>query len=159
MPDVVDFLAWPLRGGLGQWIGHALVGLPVCTAVGLPLAWGLRRGLPRRWIARLDEGAPTSPGLLRAPRAVLIGAASHVVTDLFTHKNFVLLWPFYVDDDAFPAFWTRPWASVNLFVYKEPYPIALHTVFWAVASILGIVLFVRCLRRPATSAAPGAPRG
>ena len=147
MPDLVDAAAWPFRGELGQGLGHALVGLLVCTPAGLLLAWLLRRVLPGRWLAPFERGAPSTRSVTRGALSVALGALSHLVTDLVSHANFVLLWPFYVNDHAFPAWWERAWFHVPLLVYREPYPVAPHTLVWLVLTTLGIVLFVRAVRR------------
>jgi hypothetical protein len=146
MPDVVDAAAWPFRRELGQWMGHSLVGLAVCVAAGFPLLWLTRRFVPARWIARLDQGAPPSPTLARAAASLAIGALSHDVFDLVTHASFPLLWPWLTDADVFPSWWSRPWGSVELFVYKHPYPLAPHTIVWALLSLVGAWLFFRCTR-------------
>ena len=150
MPDVVDAMAAPFRGELGQWGGHSLLGVVVaCIPVGLALTWLVRRVVPARFLARLDDGEGAAPPTLgRVSFSLGVGALSHVIFDLITHGNFLVLWPFYRNDHAFPAWWSRPWASVPLFVYKEPYPIAPHTVVWFVLTVLGAVLFFRCLRPP-----------
>jgi hypothetical protein len=146
MPDVVDAAAWPFRGELGQWMGHSLVGLAVCVAAGFPLIALARRFAPRAWIRALDRGAPPSPTVLRAAASLAIGAFSHDVFDLMTHASFPLLWPFYWNDHLFPSWWEHAWGSVPLLVYRRPYPIAPHTIVWALLTIVGAWLFVRCLR-------------
>ncbi|MHC4550792.1 MAG: DUF4184 family protein [Planctomycetota bacterium] len=152
MPDLVDAAAWPARGELGQWLGHSLLGVVGCVPAGLALAWLARRITPRPWLARLEAGAPASPGLVRAGLSVAGGALSHVVLDFITHGNFLLLWPWYGSDDAFPSWWYHAWGGIPVPVYREPYPFAPHTIAWIALSILGAVLFVRTLRR-----APRAP--
>ncbi|HEY8089355.1 MAG TPA: DUF4184 family protein, partial [Polyangiaceae bacterium] len=146
MPDVFDAAAWPFRGELGQWMGHSLVGLLPCVALGLPLLWLVRRFAPHAWLARLDRGAPVSPGLARAAMSLAIGALSHDGFDLVTHANFLLLWPWYTSDRLFPAWWARPWGSVDVLVYRKPYPLAPHTVVWGVLTVVGAFLFFWCLR-------------
>ncbi|MFN0205647.1 MAG: DUF4184 family protein [Planctomycetota bacterium] len=147
MPDIVDGIAWPFRGELGQWLGHSLVGIVVCVPPGLLLVNAARQFAPQKLIMRLNEGAPPSAGLVRASVSLAIGALSHIVFDLITHGNFPLLWPWYVNNHAFPAWWYHTWASVPLLVYKNPYPIAPHTVAWMILTIVGAVVFIRCLRR------------
>jgi hypothetical protein len=149
MPDVVDFAAWPLRGELGQWMGHSLVGLFVCVAAGFPLLLLARKALPAAWIARLDRGGPPVPGVPRALLSLGVGALSHDVFDLVTHASFQLLWPWYTSEHVFPAWWSSAWGSVPLFVYRQPYPLAPHTIAWAVLSIAGAILFWRAVRREA----------
>jgi uncharacterized protein DUF4184 len=148
MPDLVDGAAWPFRGELGQWLGHSLVGVAAaCVPAGLALTPLARRLAPRRLIERLREGAPRS-SLLRAALSVAIGALSHVLFDLVTHGRLLLFWPWHQDDRVFPEWWYQTWGSIPLLVYREPYPLAPHTLSWILLSILGAVLFVRCLRRP-----------
>lgn len=148
MPDMMDGAAWPFRGELGQWLGHSLLGILVCVPFGLVLASLARGFAPRKLVVRLDEGAPAAPSVVRAGLSITIGAFSHIVFDLITHGNFPLLWPWYVNDHAFPSWWYHTWGSVPLLVYRKPYPIAPHTIAWIVMTILGAVIFVRCLRRP-----------
>jgi len=148
MPDLVDALAWPMRGELGQWLGHSLLGVVGCVPAGLALAWLARRAIPGKAVSLLDEGAPAFPGCARAGLSVAMGALSHVALDLITHGNFLLFWPWYRDDHAFPAWWYHAWGSIPLPVYREPYPLAPHTIAWITLTILGAVLFVRCLRKP-----------
>jgi membrane-bound metal-dependent hydrolase YbcI (DUF457 family) len=133
MPDVLDAAAWPFRAELGQWLGHSLLGVVVAVPPGLALARLVRRR--------------ASPSLIRAGLSVALGAFSHLVFDLVTHGNFLLLWPWYRNDHAFPSWWYYTWGTVPLPVYREPYPFAPHTVVWIALSLLGAVLFVRCLRR------------
>jgi hypothetical protein len=148
MPDVVDTLVWPLRGGeLGQWAGHSLVGVVFASVpLGLGVTWLVRRFVPRRFLARLedDHAAPTT--LARASVSLLVGALSHVFFDLITHCHFWVLWPFDVSDEVFPAWWCRAWTTIPLPVYRQPYPLAPHTIVWAIVSLLGIYLFFRCLK-------------
>ena len=146
MPDVVDGLAWGFRGELGQWLGHSLIGIGVCVPIGLLLVSLARRVAPRAWVARLDAGAPASPSLARAAASLAIGALSHIAFDLVTHGNFLLLWPWVPNESIFPDWWYHAWASIPLPVYREPYPIAPHTLSWIVLTLIGVVLFVRCTR-------------
>ena len=147
MPDVVDAAAWPIRGELGQWLGHSLLGVAVCVPAGLALARLARRILPEKWVSRLDEGAPASSGIVRAGLSVAIGSLSHLVFDFVTHGNFLLLWPWYRNDHVFPSWWYHAWGSIPLPVYREPYPFAPHTIAWFTLTIIGAVAFVRCLRK------------
>jgi len=148
MPDIVDGVAWPLRGELGQGPGHSLLGLVLaCGPGGLACAWGLRRVLGRELVSRLDAGAPPSPGLGRAASSVGLGALSHLLFDLVSHGSFPWLWPWFQDVHVFPAWWYHAWTHVPLPVYRQPYPVAPHTIAWCLLTVLGAVLFVRCLRR------------
>jgi len=146
MPDVLDALTWPFRGELGQWLGHSLLGVVVSVPFGLALSRLARRVVPRRFIARLDEGAMPGGGLARECISAGLGGLSHVAFDLPTHAKFMLLWPFFVPDRIFPSWWCSAWGSISLPTYREPYPLAPHTVAWVLLSVLGAVLFVRCLR-------------
>jgi hypothetical protein len=145
MPDLVDAAAWPFRGELGQWMGHSLIGLVVCVASGFPLLWLVRRVTPRRWLVRLDRGRALSLPLVALSLGV--GALSHDAFDLVTHASFLLLWPWYSETSVFPSWWSHPWGSVSLLVYKQPYPLAPHTIAWGVFTVLGAVLFWRYTRR------------
>jgi hypothetical protein len=151
MPDIVDACVWPFRGGeLGQWMGHSLVGVVVCVPFGLVLTWLARRHVPRSLLERLqDPHDPRAPALTSSKSAwsIAIGALSHVVFDLVTHAHFLVLWPWVPEGSIFPTWWTKPFGFVSLPVYREPYPLAAHTIAWALVSVLGTVLFVRCSRR------------
>lgn len=146
-PDIVDGAAFFFRRShaeLGQWMGHSLVGaLLVCPVVSVAIAVLLRRLFPKLAVA-ID---PHEPKLGRALFSGAIGALSHVVTDLVSHDNFILLWPWYESDDAFPRWWSEPWTKVSLPFYREPYPIAPPFVVWCVLNVAGIALFIAALRR------------
>jgi hypothetical protein len=152
MPDIVDACAWPFRGELGQWMGHSLIGCVIaCVPGGLALTWLFRRirlRPLRALVTRLDQGAGPNT-VWRAALSVGIGALSHDATDLVTHCSFPLLWPKAPTPDIFPQWWCRPWASVPVFVYKQPYPLAPHTIVWFLMTILGAWLFFRCIRAKA----------
>jgi hypothetical protein len=160
MPEVLDGIAGLFRGELGQWAGHSLVGVAAAVPPGLALAALARRLLPPRWISRLDEGAAPGRGLGRAACSVAIGAFSHLVTDLVTHGGFPWLWPWYRNDRLFPSWWYHAWGSVPLPGYRDPYPIAPHTISWVILSVAGAWLFVVCLRprNPHPAGVPGEPR-
>jgi hypothetical protein len=147
MPDIVDAAAWPFRGELGQWLGHSLLGILVCAPAGLALTWLTRRITPRAWAARLDKSGPPSGRVGRAALSAIIGTLSHVLFDLVTHADFLLFWPWYRNGHAFPEWWYHAWGSIPLPLYRDPYPLAPHTVAWVVFSIVGVILFIRCLRR------------
>jgi uncharacterized protein DUF4184 len=146
MPDIVDGAAWPFRGQLGQWLGHSLLGVILSVPAGIVLARIARRIGPRWMIARLDRGAPSWPGILREGSSVGIGALSHLAFDLITHGNFLLLWPWHESRSLFPSWWYHSWGAVPLPVYRDPYPIAPHTIAWLVLTVIGAWLFFRCLR-------------
>lgn len=146
MPDLVDAAAWPLRGELGQWAGHSLLGVLAGVPAGLALARLARRVLPRGAVARLERARPASVGRARAALSAVLGAFSHVVFDLVTHGNLLLFWPWYRNDHAFPSWWYHAWGFVPLPLYREPYPFAPHTIAWIVLTLVGAAAFFRCLR-------------
>ena len=146
MPDIVDGTAGLFRGGLGQWIGHSLLGVVLSAPAGFALARLLRRLVRKTLLARLDGDAPRAGGLFREIVSAAIGALSHVASDLISHRRFLVLWPFCHDSRIFPSWWYHAWGSIPLPLYREPYPLAPHTVVWCALTVLGVVLFVRCLR-------------
>lgn len=149
MPDIVEFALWPIRGELGHWMGHSLIGVLLAIPPGLALTKLTRRVTPRDWIARLEgQQAPgASNDTWRGALSVGIGALSHVVFDLVTHANCLLFWPWYEGADLFPAWWSRAWAGIPLFFYREPYPVAPHFLVWVALTTLGAWMFVRHVRR------------
>ena len=148
MPDIVDGLAAPLRGELGQWAGHSLLGVALaCTPLGVLLTALLHRLDPLRFVSRADRATSPPAALSWRAASVAIGALSHVAFDLVSHGNFLVLWPFIRDRHLFPAFFYVPWRSVKLPIYREPYPLAPHFIVWVFLSIAGVVLFVREVRR------------
>jgi len=163
MPDIVDAAAWPLRGELGQWLGHSLLGVvAACVPVGLAVDALVRRAVPRALLGWLEPRA-ARPALGCAALSVGVGALSHVAFDLVTHGNLLLFWPWYTDDHAFPAWWYHSFFGIPLPVYREPYPFAPHTIAWLALTVLGAWLFVRYLRRgqrkpPKNRHQPGASR-
>ncbi|MBI3817930.1 MAG: DUF4184 family protein [Planctomycetes bacterium] len=155
MPDAMDFALWPVRGELGQWLGHSLLGIFISIPAGLALAWAARRALPVKFISRLDDRADVNTNRpIRAAASIAIGAFSHVSFDLVTHGNFLLFWPWYLNNRAFPSWWYHTWTAIPLPVYREPYPVAPHTIAWTLFSILGVWLFFRCMR-PLPAEQPG----
>ena len=144
LPDIVELFFWPIRGELGQWIGHSLLGVILFIPIGLVLTAIMRRVTPTPWLRHLDRFGRQST--LNASIAIAIGSLAHVISDFVTHANFVLFVPFYESDHIFPAWWTHAWSSVDLLVYRKPYPIAPHTIVWFLASVLGIILFARFVR-------------
>ena len=156
LPDIADAIAWPFRGELGQWLGHSLLGVVLAAPLGVLLARIARRALPRRALARLDPAPPQggARSLAREALSVLAGALSHLLFDLVTHGNSLLLFPWYQDDRLFPSWWYHAWGAIPLPVYRRPYPIAPHTVSWLLLSAAGAALFFRCLRPRVTGAGP-----
>lgn len=148
-PDLVEVIAWPIHGGeLGQGIGHSLFGVVIANVpLGLALTWAVRRFAPRRWLDRLSDDRATT--LRRDVLSIAVGALSHALFDLITHCNFVLFWPWMTNAQPFPEWFCRAWMRIPLLVYRQPYPLAPHTIVWFVLSVLGAVLFFRCLRKPA----------
>jgi hypothetical protein len=153
-PDLVDASGYFFNGTLGQWIGHSLAGLVLfCVPIGLLLTMLARRiGRGRAWLSRLEEGAPeglTAPQRqVRAAIGVLAGGLSHIFFDFISHGNFLLFYPWHEDPRWFPELWYHRWGEVPIPLYRTPFAIAPHSLVWGVLSILGIVLFVRVLRRP-----------
>jgi len=147
MPDIVDALLWPIRGELGQGIGHSLIGVVFLSVpLGLIATKLVRRYVPKKWLLRFDRSDFESPCVWwRAPLSIGVGALSHVFFDLITHANFVLLLPWYRNDDLFPAWWRHAWVEIPLVVYRKPYPIGPHFVAWTILSIAGVVLFLRAV--------------
>ena len=145
MPDLVDGAAWIFRGELGQWLGHSLVGLGVCVPAGLLFTVGQRR----LWPKSLELFAPprTSSHFFWLSLSLGVGALSHIFFDLICHGNFLLLFPWYSNDRWFPSWWYQEWGRIPLGVYKDPYPLATHTLIWCVLSILGAFLFFRILKK------------
>ncbi len=157
-PDIVDALSWPLRGKLGQWLGHSLFGLVVlCLPVGLLVVVLLRRfgtakagAWLRSWLAVLDAPArdtSTSRERSRVLAGLFVGAASHIFFDFITHDTFVLLLPWYQSEHFFPRWWSERWASIELFVYDEPYPIGPHLLVWIALSVVGAIWYFRIFAR------------
>lgn len=154
VPDVVDGVVGAFRGHLGQGVGHSLLGLAVLSVpVGLLVTAGFRRywwrpRTPTSWFTLLDNrGSSTSRGTewKRDSLSLFVGALSHVASDFVTHDTFVLLWP-HQSKDFFPEWWKRSFGSIELYVYPEPYPLALHTLVWALLSVVGAVVYVRLLQ-------------
>src|SRR3954447_3918753 len=104
MPDVVDGLAGFVRGHMGQWYGHSLIGVfGFCWPGGLLITallvsvhrWGRGRSLaPAKWRSVLSRAigwqppqAVVRPALLARSRlllwslSVLVGALSHILFD------------------------------------------------------------------------------
>jgi hypothetical protein len=166
VPDIVDGAIGMFRGHLGQGIGHSLVGLVALSVpVGLVVTGLLRKywwrpRTPESWFVLLDNRVtPQSAGpeWRRDSWSVLVGAASHVFTDFITHDTFVLLLPWYHTEEFFPLWWRRAFGAVELYVYPEPYPLAFHTLLWAVLSVVGAVVYVRILKARARAVAASEP--
>jgi hypothetical protein len=141
VPDVVDGVAdITLRGHLGQWMGHSLVGLFLfCLPAGLGLTYLLRR------FPRFRDEPPPSLGL--DAWSVWVGALSHVFFDLLSHDHSMLLWPWRSDPRWLPDFFYATWFRVTVPGYRD-YSIGPHFVAWLLLSVGGAVLFFTLRRRP-----------
>ncbi len=160
VPDAVDGAAGIVRGGLGQWYGHTLIGsFGLCIPAGLALTWCcLRIGrclAPTRWGGRVGRGLVASYsfpyGCSRKRRGVLLawsvwaGAFSHIIIDLVTHKNMILLRPWFESDRFFPEWWRRQWFEIWLPGYENPYPAGWHLAAWLALGTLGALMFLRSI--------------
>lgn len=164
VPDLIDGVAgFLVRGHLGQWAAHSILGLFVLSVpIGVALAWGVRIALRR--VARRDGAAETRLGRLAAwtlavdaPRrglaldawSVWVGALSHIVFDLASHERSKLLWPWREDPLWFGSWWQATWFRVSVPGY-DGYSIGPHFVGWIVLSVLGAVMFFAYPPRVAT---------
>ncbi|NUP10478.1 MAG: DUF4184 family protein [Polyangiaceae bacterium] len=146
-PDAVDGLAGlVLRGHLGQWIGHSIVGVVVfSTPMGLLMtsllraAVGKRKNVVARWLRTIDAPDPRR-GLDVASSC--IGAVSHVVFDLVSHEGSHLLWPWSDDPPWLGEGWQATWFRVSVPGYHD-YSIGPHFVMWLILSAGGAWMFVR----------------
>src|SRR5262245_56793667 len=127
VPDVVDgALSLALRGHLGQWYGHSLLGsVMLCIPVGLALSAVLPRIAPRLFRA---SNASSRPSFARLVFSVWFGAFSHLFFDFISHGNFLWLLPWYAPERVFPDSWYAHWLSLRVPGYPEPYPIGTHFV-------------------------------
>ena len=136
-------------------MGHSLAGLPATTLLGLPLAFGLRRVLPGKWISRLDPDPPPGPpGLFRALFSAGLGSLSHILFDLAAHGSIQALWPWHPRLTLFPSWWSEAWGTLPLPFYREPYPLAPHTVAWIFLTLLGALLFFHSMGREGNRPTP-----
>ena len=168
MPDVIDGFAGPLRGHLGQMIGHSLIGLLLCVPVGIALWAGLHallrrspraagRGFLARCWNRLLDTFVESPGPAQFPHvwplvasSMAVGTLSHIATDLVSHREFQLLWPWYGNADIWPAWWTVEWWRAPVPLYTNGYSIGPHFAMWMLLNVVGaLVLLWPVLRKPA----------
>lgn len=142
-PDVVDGIASPLlRGRLGQWGGHSLLGLfTACTLVSLALDAALRSAVVR-WSARRGWGLHPHPSRGKEVVSIWIGVLSHDVADLLSHEQSLLLWPFSEDPRWFPDAWYHAWFSVPVPGYRL-YPIGPHFIAWLMLTVGGAYAFFR----------------
>jgi hypothetical protein len=174
VPDVIDGLAGPFKGGLGQWIGHSLVGLfALCVPVGLLLTWALRRSgpwvqrvAPSMWnlLVRVSQPSNAPPRAAIASRwrrlgfvsfSVWVGALSHLVIDFISHGNFLWFFPWYDNPHFFPSWWYTCWFKIPLPGYRDPYSAGPHLVVWVLLGLVGIALFLVPLG--ARAKGPGVP--
>lgn len=133
-PDVVDGILGVLRGKLGQWYGHSLIGLVVLDVPAALLLVMLCARLPRL------RDLPRAP-LGKLTFAVLVGALSHVLFDFVSHETFVLLLPWHAYERVFPAFWYTRWLELRTPFYRDAYPVGPHFTVWLVLSVVGAVMF------------------
>jgi len=138
VPDVVDGACGVVRGHLGQWYGHSVLGLFLLDVPATLVLVALARAVPWSRIRAL----PRAP-LPTLAFAGWVGALSHVLSDFVSHETFVLLLPWHAYERVFPAFWYRRLFEVPLPGYREPYPIGPHFAVWCALSVLGAVLFFR----------------
>ncbi len=138
-----------------RWISHSPTGLFVfCLPLGLATWWAwearVRRALlarlPAPWAGALAAArAPDARGALLAALGVLLGAASHIAWDSFTHKH----------DWGVQTF---PWLAQPVPLLGRP----LHNVLQHGSTLAGglvVLLWVRRWRdrqRPAVRASTGA---
>jgi hypothetical protein len=78
---------------------------------------------------------------------MLIGTISHDAFDSITHEGAGFFWPWYSKHNIFPSWWYDSWATLTLPFYHEPYPLAPQTIAWFVLTVIGAIVFVRCVRR------------
>lgn len=160
IPDAVDGTLAPLKGGLGQWYGHTLLGsFVLCIPFGLVATWlclKLGKGVTRtRWGRWAGNGIVSSysfPAGLSGTRrgyllvwSVWIGALTHDLIDFITHKQMVFLLPWYESNDFFPAWWSREWFTIWLPGYKNPYSVGWHWVAWLILGTVGILMYLRSI--------------
>ncbi len=157
VPDIVDGIAGGVRGGLGQWYGHTLIGLVVlCLPTGLLVTWAAIRlanalaKMPAAWgrFGRYLQSLNNCPPGTRAKRFAFVaisaelGALSHILIDFISHGNFLLLYPWYRNPRFFPEWWYIEWFRFSLPGYRNPYIAGPHLAVWSALSLLGIVLFI-----------------
>lgn len=157
-PDLVDgTLSIALRGHPGQWMAHSILGLlALAVPIGLPLTWLVRRAARAcasisgagvrswlRWLGVWTCGVDNGVSLRVEAFSVWIGAASHLLFDLFTHEHSKLLWPWRDEDPAWLGTgWTATWFRVSPPGYSG-YSIGPHFVGWLILSAGGAVMFFR----------------
>lgn len=161
MPDAVDGVGGILlRGHLGQWYGHTLLGMHVfCLPFGIALTWAtlwLGRWLaqPRlsptpRWPKRLGawllslHTPPPQAGPWGRFGFVLIslwvGTFSHLFFDLVSHGGFRWFYPWHKNIRLFPDWWYARWLEISPPGYIK-YPIGPHFMVWLFLSILGLIM-------------------
>jgi len=169
MPDIVDGIADIFRYHMGQWYGHSLVGLLfLCWPFGLVLTAGAV-AIARRLVAysgarcmgdwlrlagrslllwdRTAAGAGTVRRAVIITYSVWLGALSHILFDLISHSEFLLLAPWYEGPSVLPSWWLVDWWDIPLPGYEHGYPFGPHLIMWFFLSILGtIMLFLPAIR-------------
>ncbi|HPO15838.1 MAG TPA: DUF4184 family protein [Candidatus Hydrogenedentes bacterium] len=156
-PDIVDGIMGPIfKGGLGQWLGHTLVGLFVfCVPVGILVTWLMAHS--GNWLLKWTQKPWAiwySTHLIEwnsIPRRIVwkrwfvvfsvwLGALSHLFFDFISHGRFLWLYPWYEDKHFFPEWWYVAWFRLPLPGYRESYPVGPHLMVWLFLGILGAVM-------------------
>ena len=131
MPDLIDGpVSYVLRGHLGQWGAHSLVGAVVADVPVTLLVVFVVRVVRRERMVRL--GRETSSALL--------GALSHILFDLVSHEGTHLLWPFREDPSWFGPGFYAVWTHVSVPGYRD-YPVGPALMAWLFLSVVGGIMF------------------
>jgi len=164
-PDIVDGTIGPIiKGGLGQWYGHTLVGMVfLCVPAGMLVTWLMAKSgtwlvhwKKRPWSAWYAENVAIwnrTPERVTHPLffmafSVLLGAFSHLLIDFISHGQFLWLYPWYENKHFFPEWWYIAWFRIPLPGYQESYPVGPHLMIWLFLGVLGaIMLFWPLLRK------------
>jgi membrane-bound metal-dependent hydrolase YbcI (DUF457 family) len=131
MPDLIDGpVSYVVRGHLGQWGAHSLVGAVVADVPVTLLVVFVVRVVRRQQMVRLDREALSA----------LVGVVSHILFDLVSHEGTHVLWPFRQDPSWFgPGFYTV-WTHVSVPGYRD-YPVGPALVMWLLLSVTGGLMF------------------
>jgi hypothetical protein len=162
MPDVVDGIAGPFRGHLGQTVGHSFLGLVFLCVPGGVLLWWASIAAARRMSTKVDTGFytrawnVTRETLLDAPKAswrivigsLVVGDLSHMFFDVISHGEFPWLFPWFMDLKIYPNWWYTQWAGIATPLYEKPYPVGPHFMVWLALTFLGGYWLVRPILRP-----------
>lgn len=156
MPDVVDAALGLFRGRFHQDIGHSLTGALLLGIPGGVLLWIVVRRLALRmpawrgaslaaflwnrgWTAMAGGGGARDLRL-RAGAILLclaIGAFSHLLIDLVSHRGFPWLLPWGPRLDIFPDWWHDPWLVLSLPWRARPLQWGLPRFLWIGLSAWG----------------------